>query len=261
MKNVKWITIVVLLLLVAASAIPALAAGDNVIVTIKNQSDQAVTVTLTGQQRYTFTVRSGNTRVEMTAGDYYYFYYGCNQYNYGSFKAKTPKSTLVLDCNDPAAGVPDLVELKVSNRTDKRVYMRIYGPTYYFLTVDPGVNTFLIKEGAYSYSYMSCGESMTGEVKVSGRSTNYTIDKCAAASITKTFRVNVVNKTEGSLILYLWGPDYYYFNIPKGESMLMDVSPNTYKYTAVATCDGIRDVVDQGNIQIYHQITWPWYCR
>jgi hypothetical protein len=261
MKTIKWTVVTILVLLIAVNTLPALAAGDNVIVTIKNQADRDVTVTLSGQQRYTFTVRSGNTRVNMVAGDYYYFFYGCNQYNYGSFKAKTPKSTLVLDCNDPAAGVPDVVNLKISNRSEKRAYVRLNGPTYYYLTVEPGVNTFLVKEGTYSYSYMSCDQSMTGNIKVSGETTNFTIDKCQAVAEPITFRVRVVNKTEGSLILYLWGPEYHYFYIPKGESMMMDVSPNTYKYTAVATCDGIREVVAQGKIQIYHQITWPWYCR
>lgn len=261
MKKMKWVTITILLLLMASAALPAFAAGDNVIVTIWNKSDREVTVTLSGPQRYSFTVKSGRTRVDMAPGDYNYFFYGCNQYNYGDFKAKSPKSTLALDCDDPAAGVPHLVELKVSNRSGETTYISLSGTAYYYLTAEPGVSTFLVKEGAYNYAYTVCGSRAYDEINVSGRSTLHKIDKCDAGSGRPVFRVRVINRTEGDLTLYLWGPEYYVYTLAQGESAIQIVGNNTYNYTVVATCDNVRQAIETGTQRVYRKFTWSWYCR
>lgn len=261
MKEMKWVTITILALLLASAALPAFAAGDSVVVTIWNKSDDDVTVTLTGQQRYSFTVIPGRTRVDMAPGDYNYFFYGCNQYNYGDFKAKSPKSALTLDCNDPAAGVSDLVELTVSNRSGDTVYISLSGTAYYYLPAEPGVNTFLVKEGAYNYAYTTCGERTYGGINVLGRRTLHTIDKCSEDTARPVFRVRVNNKTDASLTLYFWGPKYYVYTLMPGETDIQIVGNNTYNYTVVATCDNVRQAIDTGTRRIYRQFTWTWTCR
>ena len=250
MKNAKWVTIIILVLLITSAALPALAAGDNVVVTILNESKHDVTVTLTGSQRYTFTVKNGRTRVNMAPGDYNYFFYGCNQYNYGSFKAKSPKSTLVLDCNDPAAGVPGMVQLKVSNRTDSTVYISLSGTAYYYLAAEPGVNTFDVKEGEYNYAYTACSDRTYGEINITGHNTLHTISKCDEDTARPVFRIRVNNRTEGYLTLYLWGPEYYVYTLEQGATDIQIVGNNTYNYTAVGTCDNVRQAIETGTRRV-----------
>jgi hypothetical protein len=260
MKSMKIITTIAVILLLAVNVLPALAAASTVNIVIDNRTNDSVTVTLSGEQRYTFTAAPGKTRQQMAQGTYHYYYFGCNQSNYGTFLAKPPRSTLVLDCPDDTANEKDLVQLKINNRSGETVYLSLWGAAYYYFSLKPGQNTVTLKAGSFQYAYSACGERQTGSLKVSGKTTRMTIDKCEAPEAPTLFRVRVVNRTEGDITMWLYGPKYYVFNVPEGKSLFM-VEGNTYFYSVMGTCDGIREVISRGTQSINRSITWTWSCK
>lgn len=262
MKQMKWVIVALLLILITVSAIPAFAAEKTVLVTIDNKTRDKITLTLSSLTRHTYTINPGKMQVRIPEGNYNLYYFGCNQNNYSTVKVKSPQTTIVLNCSDPNAGMPNLGQIKISNRTTQTIYISLSGTAYYYLAITPGVNMVQVKQGMYKYAYTACGERVTGNLKVTAGITGHTISKCKmTSSLTNLHHVRVINRTEGELILYLWGPNFYIFKVPEGDSAMQRVEANTYHYTVIATCDKVRQIIERGERRVNQRMTWQWYCR
>lgn len=132
----------------------------------------------------------------------------------------------------------DLIRLTINNRNTDPMYLRLTGPTFYYLSVEDETRTsFTIERGEYDYSLTACGATTTGTLDLSSNkilvmpicggnagASSKDPDKVDLSVEHKLVRVSVENETSGRALVILTGPTTYVFSLDKDK---------TYTYTVI----------------------------
>ncbi len=132
----------------------------------------------------------------------------------------------------------DLIRLTINNRNTGPMYLRLSGPTFYYLSVEDETRTnFTIERGKYDYSLTACGATTTGSLDLSsnkilvmpvcGGNAGKSSQNPAKVDLStehKLVRVSVENETSGRALVILTGPATYVFSLEKNKE---------YTYTVV----------------------------
>jgi hypothetical protein len=132
----------------------------------------------------------------------------------------------------------DLIRLTINNRNTNPMYLRLTGPTFYYLSVEDETRTnFTIERGEYDYSLTACGATTTGTLDLSSNkilvmpicggnagASSKNPDKVDLSAEHKLVRVSVENETNGRALVILTGPSTYVFSLDKDK---------TYTYTVI----------------------------
>lgn len=132
----------------------------------------------------------------------------------------------------------DLIRLTINNRNTSPMYLRLNGPTFYYLSVEDETRTsFTIERGEYDYSLTACGATTTGTLDLSNNKilvmpvcggnagkSSQNPEKIDLSTEHKLVRVKVENETTGRALVILTGPATYVFSLDKEK---------TYTYTVV----------------------------
>jgi hypothetical protein len=132
----------------------------------------------------------------------------------------------------------DLIRLTINNRNTSLMYLRLTGPTFYYLSIEDETRTsFTIERGEYDYSLTACGATTTGTLDLSNNKilvmpvcggnagkSSQNPDKIDLSAEHKLVRVKVENDTTGRALVILTGPATYVFSLDKEK---------TYTYTVV----------------------------
>jgi len=171
MKKHKILTLVlfvlVSILLMAASA----NASDVVPLTIKNQSDDLVTLRLDGPQFYYLTVKPGQTTTfTIVRGEYSQQYYNCGAFVNSTLDLTKKNTIIVPDCGTKALRNPKqnttkvdggriikLVKVSFKNTDEVTMILIFEGSGSYVFTLKPGeTKTYTITKGSYNITRLGC---------------------------------------------------------------------------------------------------------
>ncbi len=166
----KFVSLLLALVILAVSVAPAYAgdsaaAGTNQ-VSIQNKTGGSVRISLSGPASYSFDLKSGKNKVDVTPGTYSYSYKACGQTLTGRFDARKSGATLVL----PKCGGGGGSEVKVTikNNTGGTLTIYLTGPQTYTFYFPTGTSKMTVVPGKYSYTVYGCGTSMSGTKNLKG---------------------------------------------------------------------------------------------
>ena len=126
----------------------------------------------------------------------------------------------------------DLIRLTINNRNTSPLYLRLKGPSYYYLTVlDETRTDFTVERGEYDYTLTSCGATTTGTMDLetnkilvmpicggnAGKSSQNP-DKVDLSAEHKLVPIVIENDTTGRALLIMTGPSTYVFSLEKDKT-------------------------------------------
>lgn len=147
--------------------------------------------------------------------------------------------------------------LVINNKTKETVQLTLTGPATYVFTVQPGKSTQQLLPGKYQYTYNACEGKKKGTVVVSNKSKQLVLAACPKNKKTKgkEVRVNINNRTGGTVMLNLTGPANYQFSLKSGTSAIW-VLKGTYTYTGW----GCGASLSGGPRKLKSGMIWTWFC-
>lgn len=165
---------VIVLVLLAATVVPAFAAASEYVLTVRNKTTTDVKLILRGPDDVDVEITRLTTIIRLEEGRYSYRYTACGLRQEGSFLLGPSGRTLTLKkCEkDPNT------KINIDNRTGALFYLRLYGPHRYNFALNPGVTAVTIASGRYTYSALVCGETHIGDKAVKAKENKDWIWRC-----------------------------------------------------------------------------------
>ncbi len=178
MKNRKKLNTIVFLLvlastlLVAAAPGPqqsALAATSLARLTIENNTNDYVTMRLSGPASYYLYVKPGETKIyTLQRGEYSNQFYSCGVFITTTLDMTRHQKMVVPVCGTHATTNPTsvidagmvlrLVKVTLKNATDHNIVIVLNGPSEYaFFLYDQEERSYTIPKGEYTYKIYGCG--------------------------------------------------------------------------------------------------------
>ncbi|MBU0511078.1 MAG: hypothetical protein KJ638_05170 [Chloroflexi bacterium] len=178
MKNRKKLNTIVFLLVLASTLLVAAAPGPQqsalaattlARLTIENNTNDYVTLQLSGPASYYLYVKPGETRIyTLQRGEYSNKFYSCGVFINTSLDMTKHQKIVVPACGTHATtnptGVIDagkvlrLVKVTLKNATDHNIVIVLNGPSEYaFFLYDQEERSYTIPKGDYSYIIYGCG--------------------------------------------------------------------------------------------------------
>jgi hypothetical protein len=264
-KKSRFLSLLVLVIFIVASVVPAFGAGDMSKLKVKNNTKDSFTLRLTGNSGegyYTFSVKRGNNNFEVKKGTYSYTHDACGQTNTGNLNAKGNTAKLnVKKCPKGSSDSSDsgLVKLTIKNSTGETVTLRLTGAGYYTFTLKNGNNKVEVKAGTYDYSYKACDETFTGKLNAKGKSAKLNLKKCKGGGGKSakggSIRIKFENQTGSTMTVYMYGPKSYTFTVPPGKSTVQ-VDRGEYSYTYYLSCGS-----GSGSYKFNKNTRWRFWCN
>ena len=147
-----------------------------------------------------------------------------------AFTSLTPATAYARsDAQNVTAATTNSI-LTVSNKSIGTVTVTLTGPATYTIFAAVGSTTKEIVKGTYKYSYKACGLSYSGILKATGAKSKIPIAAC------KTTNVVIMNFTDSTMTLNLFGPASYYYTVPAHSSVRAKILRGGYQYSGV--CKG-----------------------
>jgi hypothetical protein len=168
--RISVFALLVSLLLAALSPSTALAAGNAAPadpkngskLMIDNKTGSPVTVTLDGEQDYSFTANPGKTNQIIARGKYKVEFFACGATRKGSLSA-TPSAVKLL--------IPKCVTANVTIRNDtgSSLTLSLTGTGNYLFTLAPGKTKIQVNKGKYEYQVSGACGTKTGKINLGNR--------------------------------------------------------------------------------------------
>ncbi len=168
----KFVSLLLALVILAVSVAPAYA-GDSaatgtIQVSIQNKTGGSARISLSGPASYSFDLKSGKNKVNVTPGTYSYSYKACGLTLTGKFDARKSGATLTLPkCGTGKAGGGE-VKVTIKNNTGGSITIYLSGPQSYTFNFPSGTSKMTVVPGKYSYTVYGCGTSMSGTKNFKG---------------------------------------------------------------------------------------------
>jgi hypothetical protein len=156
------IVLLITALLLAATAVPAFAAGPEDI-EITNRTGGEVYIILRGPTKATLMVPVGVSKTHLLEGAYTYKYEACGSVYQGSFTVDDTGANLILRCRHGAE-----TTLVINNQTGRAFRLMLDGKKSYALWIVPGRNRVTVASGAYDFSAVVCGGVEDGRLRAKG---------------------------------------------------------------------------------------------
>ena len=126
----------------------------------------------------------------------------------------------------------DLIRLTINNRNNSSLYLRLKGPSYYYLTVlDETRTDFTIERGEYDYSLTACGATTTGTMDLKSNKilvmpicggnagvSSKNPDKVDLSKEHKLVPIEIENDTSSRALVIMTGPASYVFSLEKNKT-------------------------------------------
>lgn len=142
---------------------------------VRSHLNETVELKIYGYEDVEVDIKPGSkVKINLFSGNVDYEYEACGgQTFFGEMKiAKSGTSQLILhSCEwhvDPVRNYtqPNPVKFRIINHASFPVIMTLIGRESYLVTVDPGINVFMLISGNYRYSYYQDGRLLTGSMVV-----------------------------------------------------------------------------------------------
>ena len=227
---------VMALVLLASSAAPAAAAG-TIHIQFQNNTGSRVWLYLSGPASYSLALTVGKTSADVLQGKYSYSYQACGTTITGTFNVRKNGDSLTLSKCGNTTSRSDMVRIKIQNKTGFQVRITLTAQTSYAYTINMGNSaTDEVVPGRYTYSYQSCGKTVTGKFQAQKNGATLTLPKCGKDAGSGQAKVTIFNNTGESLTIRFFGDQNYTFVLPGGRSRVF-IKPGKYSYTAIACGD------------------------
>ncbi len=118
----------------------------------ENKTGGKVTITVQGPLYYSFTLKTGKTKTNISPGLYQYSYTACGKQNRGTLTAKNGAKFVLPTCITKG-----LVKIVIKNNTGGILTLNLTGPATYNFTLSPGKQTISVIKGVYKYLARGCG--------------------------------------------------------------------------------------------------------
>ncbi len=158
----RTIVLAIAMILLAATAAPAFAAGPEDI-EITNRTGEEVYIILRGPTKATLMVSTGVSKTHLLQGEYTYKYEACGSVYQGSFTVDETGANLILRCRKGAE-----TTLVINNNTGRAFRLYLDGNKSYALWILPGRNRVTVASGAYNFSAAVCGGVEEGRFRAKG---------------------------------------------------------------------------------------------
>lgn len=250
MKN-KVLAIALALIMAVSTAQPALA--KEFTLTIHNNTEENIKVTLEGPENYSFTVVPGWNYKAVEEGTYEYKLAGCTATPNGEIEVTSENVLLEIEqCP------PETLYAKIAvNAHISGITLTLSGPEEYSLPLELGRNRFpQLVVGSYLYSYDACGETLGGEIRITKNGkTELTLKSCEKLNY---FSFGVTGPTNLRIGSHYAFPVNVTLVGEQGQSYFKTISPGLnrldvingtyyYYYTAYGvTKDGSFTINDNG---------------
>jgi len=134
--------------------------------------------------------------------------------------------------------VADKVQVTFENKTGALVRIQLRSTTTIYLNLNPGKTKGQLEPGIYKYSYLACGATVTGTLKVKPNGATLVLPKCkgGAGKAGGVPQVTFDNKTGASVRITLTGPKAVYLTLSTGKNKA-ELPAGTYKYS-YESCGG-----------------------
>lgn len=224
------------LLLVTSFAFPQSASAKTYDLLIHNNTEEAVTIKLKGDENYSFTVQPGKLTKTVEEGTYEMSYTACNG-DIDVDKDITITQDGIWEVFGPCPPEKVTAKFVINSNIAETLTLSMSGPESYELTISLGKNKFLdIVAGTYTYTHDYCGEGVVaGTVRVTKNGTaRLTVNGCERVEILSFGLPNPSNMRLSShyafpITVTFIGPKQYYFSLPLGFTRV-DMVRGTYSY-------------------------------
>ena len=143
-----------------------------------------------------------------------------------------------------SVGRSDLVRLVVDNQSTSTLYLRLEGPSFYYMVVRAKESdVFTVKRGKYDQTLTACGDTVKAKLDMTTNQT-MVMPKCGSKSVTsgvvdlghliKIVKITVKNESSTKMIVVLEGPATYVFSFDKDQKKNYTVAKGDYKVTYYA---------------------------
>jgi hypothetical protein len=164
----------ILLALVFAAIAPAtstMAASEQAVLKVENQSNTTLKIWLTGAGRYALSVPAGKTKTyDVVRGDYKFTASACGVTASGPLDMSINRNVVMPPCggrvNSNDGHTIDLgkylkvVKVEVLNKSTGVATVTFKGPAVYMLTLKKGADNFYtMAKGVYKVTVYACGET------------------------------------------------------------------------------------------------------
>jgi hypothetical protein len=170
MKNNKLITILTFLVLsIGLIAAAPMAKSDKVSLKIDNESDDYVTLRLTGPHFYFLSVRPNSSAVfTIERGDYEQRFYSCRIFTNTTLDLTKKNTIVVPPCGEKAfrgkggskidgGALIKLVKVTFENETERNLVLILRGPSEYVFFIRSGDEaSYTIAKGTYEATQWGC---------------------------------------------------------------------------------------------------------
>jgi hypothetical protein len=158
----KSFVISIALVMLLATAVPAMAATKVVPVEFQNRTTTEVFLTLKGPTKTTLELPVGKTKTEVLPGEYDYRYAACGRIIRGTFIVSNTGGSLVLrKCSSSLT-----TTFVIQNNTGNAFRLFLEGAKAgYSLWIGIGKNTVTVLTGGYQFTANVCGDTETGKFK------------------------------------------------------------------------------------------------
>lgn len=147
---------------------------------VKNETYSSFDVMFLSDVVHTFHVLPGKNKINLLPGNYQYSYYACGELWVGDIRIAKPDQDLRISSCSTNSGRPDTgqnIEFKVKNLTGAKFILTLDGPQFYTLDVKSSSSTlFEVQRGYYKFTYIACGQVISGEVFLKNGFTFKTIE-------------------------------------------------------------------------------------
>jgi hypothetical protein len=138
------------------------ASGGTIKISIKNKSNQNVTVQMWGPGNYNVLAKkNATTKPSVLPGKYTYLYTVCGARISGEYIAAKNSKPLTI---------PGCAQVRLVNATGATMWLKLSGPASYNFTLYPGKTNLSVLSGTYNYTATGCGGmSKSGKVVLKGK--------------------------------------------------------------------------------------------
>ncbi len=155
------------------------------------------------------------------------------------------------------AAQSDLVRFRFENRSATEIALRLYsqdgsGRAYYMVVESKSSKVMTPPAGVYDYRLTSCGVIVHGEIELI-RNHNWVLPTCGSkggagtkaghtkdvSEIVRLVKVDLVNESSTRILLLLYGPYDYVFEIEGKATKVVTILKGTYDYTLFACYLGV----------------------
>ena len=164
----------------------------------------------------------------------------------------------------------DVVPLTIENNTNDYVTLRLDGPQYYYLYIQPGeTRVYTIQRGVYESTFYQCGvftedsmdltKKLTIIVPACGTKAFYGPEQANvidAAKMIKLVRVYFENKTNHNLVVILTGPTTHVFFIWEGDTLEFTIPKGMYTAEQYG-CPSYKTWQYQAVVNKYYELACP----